>query len=227
MKFLFKSILLFVCFWSFLALCVEQKANKKPKTQKLDVSNQKVAKPEKSSVSALNETSKTEIKRSVSDEDLFNDWRKISFLSTSENAIYENKKNSNMLLSFQIEKGIPVAKRKDLSVFFEKVERQKEIILLASNIKNIKITSDRFKSHENMSFIYISGSYTSVITTEVFFEEWRFYSNEASVYLLFSNSEPIEDFASIEGFIRQWLSFFSGFSESEKKPLLDFVQERE
>ena len=227
MKILFRYMLVFGYFWSFPAFGLEQKAGLESRQSKLSI--QKVKKSQKiliKSVNSKKNNSKKTTQRSVSDADQFMDWQEVPILSTPDLIMYENKKkNSKMLLSFQREKGIPASERQDISSFFEKTEEQKMIILSASRLKNITLTSNRMINQGDMSLIYMEGSYTSVVKDKkVFFEEWQIYSNEITYYLLFSNlGKPIEDFASIESFIKQWLSF-TAFSASEKHDILAFVQ---
>ena len=168
-------------------------------------------------------------KRSTANENLFKDWRLMPFFSTRNNSIYESKSHSTMLLSLQKEEGISFSKRKDIDTFVKKIEKEKSIILLSSNLTNLKTSFNRAENKDKMSLFHTKGSYSSIGKQKIYYEDWQFYTNEVSIFILASLDKPIEmeEVKSIENFIQKWLKDSPPFSTKEKEAIIAFIQNRD
>ena len=202
------------------------------------VNNSKQLKNNKKALSETKSTHKKENlnmiktlknKRSTANENLFKDWRLIPFFSMPNNSIYESKSNSTMLLSLQKEEGISFSKRKDIDSFFKKTEEEKSIILFSSNFTNLKTSFNRKENKDEMSLFHTKGSYLDIRKQKVYYEDWHFYTNEISIFILASLDKPIkmEEVKSIETFIQKWLKISSPFSIKEKEAIIAFIQNQE
>ena len=167
-------------------------------------------------------------KRSTANKEALSDWEKINFISTPTNTIYEFKDNPKILLSLQKEEGVLIEERKDIALFYKKTEEEKAILLSSSKIQNLETSFSRIKNEEEVSLFHLKGSYITFQDQKIYYEEYQFYTNDISIYVLISLDEPIKEANNIESFIQKWVEVPSApFSQKEKNIILFFIENQE
>ena len=144
-------------------------------------------------------------------------WKSVSFFRNSNLDLYQFIKNPNILISIQREKG--VSQISDLNHFFNQVEKEKTAILSRVSIRNRTVSSSKREKFKNTVLFHTKGTYVDFQKHQVFFEDWSFYHNKLSLYIVIHNTKipTKQESQAIDAFIGDIINSEPSLTFKEKK----------
>lgn len=154
-------------------------------------------------------------------------WKRISLFENSNPSLYQSMGNPNLLISLQRAKGVPIKQIPDLNYFFKQREQEKAITLSKTSISNRKVSSSKIESaKEKAALSYSEGTYVDPQKKLVFFEDWCFYHDKLSVYIVVHNTQPLteQEVQAVYTFIHNAIQSEPSFITEDKELLLTLLR---
>lgn len=130
-------------------------------------------------------------------------WRPVPLFKNTNPTLYSFAGNRKFLISVQKEKAVPVKRRSDLDNFFKQEEEKKAIILSKTSIRDKKVSVSKKVRIKETDLFYRKGTYIDFQKERVSFEDWSFYHNKVSLYILvhYTHSLTAKEVQSVRSFI--------------------------
>lgn len=215
-----KTLTYILFFFSFSVFCINsyflntKSENSFPQASKTKSINRNIASSPAKSVDSL----------SFPENQL---WKRISLFENSNPSLYQSSGNPNLLISVQRAKGVSIKQISDLNHFFKQREQEKAIILSKTSISNRKISSSKIESaKEKAALSYSEGTYMDPQKKLVFFEDWCFYHDKLSVYIVVHNTQPLteQESQAVYNFIHNTIQSEPSFTTEDKELLLALLR---
>ena len=154
-------------------------------------------------------------------------WKHISLFKNSNPSLYQSIGNPNLLLSVQREKGVSIKQIPDLKYFFKQIEQEKAITLSRTSIKDRKVLFSKIESvKQKAALFYAKGTYVDFQQKLVFFEDWLFYHDKRSVYIVVHSKQHLteQQSQSVHSFIHNTIKSETVFTIEDKDQLLTLLK---
>ena len=154
-------------------------------------------------------------------------WKAVSLFNTDGLTLYQSKNNPNILISVQKEKGISMDQIQNKNRFLKQVEEEKLITLSTTSIKNRKVSSSRAKTASNTILLWTKGAYLDFQKKTVFFKDFNFYHNKATLHILIHNTQVStkQETQTIYTFIDGVIHSETSLSKIDKKEFLSLMEQ--
>ena len=130
-------------------------------------------------------------------------WQPVSLFKNTNPALYSFAGNKKFLISVQKEKAVPVKRRSNVDNFFKQEEEKKAITLSKTSIRDRKVSVSKKMRIKETDLFYRKGTYLDFQKERVSFEDWSFYHNKVSLYILVHYTQALtaKEVQSVRSFI--------------------------
>ena len=116
-------------------------------------------------------------------------WKTVIHFKQDGMSLYQSKETPDILISLRKGEGLAIKQISDLNGFFNKTEEIKQVSFLNSSIKNRKVSLSQIESSSHTVLFYTKGTYIDFQKKTVFFEDFSFYHNKLSLYIVIHNTQ--------------------------------------
>ncbi|MCY4512078.1 MAG: hypothetical protein OXB86_00145 [Bdellovibrionales bacterium] len=120
-------------------------------------------------------------------------WKKVPFFKDSNPTLYYFTENPDIFISVQQEKAVPAKQLINPNLFFKQTEQEKAVTLSETSIKNRRVSFSIIEHFPGTYLFFSRGSYLDFKKTQVFFEEWNFYHDKLSLYILVHYTQTLTE----------------------------------
>jgi hypothetical protein len=145
-------------------------------------------------------------------------WQPVPLFKNTNPVLYSFAGNRKFLISVQKEKAVPVKRRSNLDSFFKQEEEKKAITLSKTSIRDRKVSVSKKMRVQSIDFFYRKGTYLDFQKKRVSFEDWSFYHDKVSLYILvhYTHSLTAKEVQSVRSFITGVVRREASLSTGEK-----------
>lgn len=146
-------------------------------------------------------------------------WKTVPFFKDSNPILYHFTENPDIFISVQQEKAVPAGQLTNPDLFFKQTEQEKAITLSGTSIKNRRVSFSVMEHFKGTYLFHSKGTYLDFKKARVSFEEWNFYHEKLSLYILVHYTQTLteKETQAIHDFIYNLFNSISLLTDQEIK----------